>query len=90
VVYRTWAEWPLEHDDEDPWNHTSDFARAAAMRIFDLLEIEEPNDPESVEQREAHIQRMVDYQASKTNVVEQAERVLGEDDGSDIGLPPWI
>jgi hypothetical protein len=37
VVERTYQGWPLEHDYDNPYNHTSTEARAAAMRVFELL-----------------------------------------------------
>lgn len=40
VVERTYQGWPLEHTDNDPFMHTSKEARAAALRIFEILGIE--------------------------------------------------
>jgi len=37
VVERTYQGWPLDHDDDNPYSHTSTEARAAAMRVFELL-----------------------------------------------------
>ena len=37
VVERTYQGWPLEHGYDNPHNHTSTEARAAAMRVFELL-----------------------------------------------------
>lgn len=46
VVERTYQGWPLEPGpDEAPLLHTSAEARAAAMRIFEILGIRcDPND----------------------------------------------
>ena len=33
VVERAWHNWPTEHDKENPFSHTSKYARAAAMKI---------------------------------------------------------
>lgn len=42
VVERTRQGWPLEHDeDNNPYFHTSDPARAAARRIFEILGVED-------------------------------------------------
>jgi len=39
VVERTYHGWPLDHDEENPWRHTSKEARAAANRILEILGI---------------------------------------------------
>jgi hypothetical protein len=39
VVERTYQGWPLDHDEADPYLHTSKEARAAALRILELLGI---------------------------------------------------
>ena len=46
VVYRASCGWPLVPDDRDPYLHTSDVARAAAMRIIEILglDIEDPRE----------------------------------------------
>ena len=43
IVERNYHEWPLEHDDDNPFMHTSKEARAAALRIFEILGIELDN-----------------------------------------------
>lgn len=43
VIERTRQGWPL--DDEDEMHHTSTHARAAALRIFDILGIDMPVPP---------------------------------------------
>lgn len=39
ILERTWHHWPLDHDDENPDNHTSDGARDGAMRIVRELDM---------------------------------------------------
>jgi hypothetical protein len=39
IVERAWHRWPTEHDKDDKYNHTSDYARAAAMKILKILNL---------------------------------------------------
>lgn len=40
IIERSRQQWPLDPDVGNPWSHTSSEARAAALRIFELLGIE--------------------------------------------------
>jgi len=44
VVERNYHGWPLD-DPNDPWSHTSEEARAAAVRIFEIFGVEERTTP---------------------------------------------
>jgi hypothetical protein len=49
VVERTYHGWPLDHDEANPWNHTSKEARAATNRILEILRVailEEEEEPQ--------------------------------------------
>jgi hypothetical protein len=37
VVERAWQHWPVDSHLDDPLKHTSDYARAAAIRILKIL-----------------------------------------------------
>jgi hypothetical protein len=52
VVERAWQHWPTEHDEENPHNHTSDYARNAAKAIMAILGLE----PGPID--EVHLQRI--------------------------------
>lgn len=39
VVERNYHGWPLEHDGDGDFSHTSKEARAAALRIFEILDV---------------------------------------------------
>jgi hypothetical protein len=40
VVERAWQHWPIDPEPDELFNHTSNYARTAAMRILDILDIE--------------------------------------------------
>jgi hypothetical protein len=37
IIERAWQHWPVDSYQTDPSRHTSDYARAGALRIFDTL-----------------------------------------------------
>jgi hypothetical protein len=37
VIERAWHQWPAYPDDDNPYGHTSDYARVGAARIVDAL-----------------------------------------------------
>jgi hypothetical protein len=37
VVERAWQRWPVDSYKDDPFGHTSSYARAAANRIMEAL-----------------------------------------------------
>lgn len=40
VIERAWHDWPTYPDDDNPFSHTSEYARKGAMRIVDELHLE--------------------------------------------------
>jgi len=44
IVERAWQHWPTDHDEKNDLNHTSQYARHAAMKIIEVLglDIESP------------------------------------------------
>lgn len=40
VIERNYHDWPLEPDADNPFLHTSKEARAAALRIFEILDVD--------------------------------------------------
>ena len=73
VVYRTGSGWPLDHDDDNPYSHTSDGAREAAARIFAILGIE--MDAEGDERMAQHREKMGAYSEGHDATVPESPEV---------------